>query len=444
MSCPLPWRLLFPLRDLAVTQFGLLVSRRFAPLFLVQFLGAFNDNLYKTALVLFIAFWAVQTEYSPHMVTLAGAVFIAPFLLFSAVAGQLADKYNKARLIRFIKLAEVGIMALAVLGFYTRSTSVLLMALFLMGVQSALFGPLKYGILPQYLAQAELLGGSGLVQMGTYLAILQGTAIGGWLIQIGQGGGGLSALYATMLGVAVCGWLLSLWLMDATASAPDLRVGWNPLREIVGLLRMAIGDHREALRTILSIGWFWFLGAAYLAYLPLYVREVLHGGPGTATFLLAGFTLGVGVGALSCELLVRGPGGPARLVSIGALGLAFFPLDLFLAGGEGVAAQALSLHESWTGRRILFDITMVGLCGGLYIVPLYALLLRRARTDRRARLIAAVNVTDALAIVLSALCVTVLYNLLQRAGLPGHYLFAAIALIHLCCVPALIFPRSWL
>jgi len=382
----------------------LLLARRFAPLFLTQFLGAFNDNVFKNALVIYIAFSLAATEprHASMLVIAAGGVFILPFLLFSPVAGQLADKLEKALLIRRIKLAEIAIMTVGAAAFALESLWGLMAALFAMGLQSAAFGPLKYGILPQHLHRSELLGGNALVQAATYLAILCGTLAGGLVVAIRPAGPLLVG--ALTLALAMAGWLASRGIPRAAAGSPGLAVDWHLPRAIARLLREAAAAP-GLLVTILGISWFWFVGAAALSLVPGYTRSALAGNEQVATLLLTAFSLGIGAGSLACGLLAR-RFGRLRLVPAGALGMALAAADLSLLGnpGAGIAALRGPLEVLAHGRsaRAVLDLLLLAVAAGLYIVPLYTLLQRAAPAAARARLIAANNVLNALFMVSSA------------------------------------------
>jgi len=391
-----------------MNQFNLLKTGRFAPLFVTQFLGALNDNIFKNALVILIAFsLADQTDAnSSILVIIAAGLFILPFFLFSAIAGQLADKFEKSMLIRRIKIAEICIMMLATVGFLTASLHMLIAVLFLMGTQSTLFGPLKYGILPQHLDESELTGGNGLIQMGTYLAILFGTIIGGILIAMKPGGVWYVSLVVLL--VATGGWLASRGIPQARPADAPLSIHWNIFRETVRILAYA-RDNRTVFWSIIAISWFWFYGATFLSLIPTYTRDVLQGNEHVTTILLTAFSVGIGTGSLLCEKFSRKTI-EVGLVPLGAAGLSLFAFDLFYVGMPVIAidpetsvlSAALFLEQpiNW---RVLADLTLIGFFGGLYIVPLYALVQNRSEPSRRSRIIAASNILNALFMVVSAL-----------------------------------------
>jgi 1-acyl-sn-glycerol-3-phosphate acyltransferase len=385
-------------------QFELLRQRRFGPFFVTQFLGAFNDNLFKNALVILFVFqgaeWSAVSANT--LVNLAGGLFILPFFLFSAIAGQFAEKYEKARLIRSIKLLEIGIMVCAAVGFFRQSLVILLGVLFLMGLQSTLFGPVKYSIMPQVLREQELIGGNGLVEMGTFLAILLGTILGGVLIGLGPHG---TVLVSTaVLCVAVLGWVVSRSIPLVVAPAPELAIRWNPVRETWRVMRFAT-ENRTVFLSILGISWFWFYGATLLAQLPSFTSGVLGGNEQVVTLILAIFSVGIGVGSLLCEKMSAGKI-EIGLVPFGSIGLTLFALDLVLAvpdqsGHELVGALAfLAGPGNW---RIVLDLLLIGMFGGFFIVPLYALVQHRSEANHRSRIIAANNIINALFMVGSAM-----------------------------------------
>ena len=416
-------------------QFDLLRERRFAPFFWTQFLGAGNDNVYKNALIIFVAFQASSlTTLDPNaLVNLAGAVFIAPFVLLSATSGQLADKYEKSRLIRWIKLFEIGVMAIGFAGFLWRDLALLFVALGLMGVHSTLFGPVKYAILPQQLRPEELIGGNGLVEMGTFVAILLGTIAGGVVVALQPGGpvlaGGLT------VAIAVAGYLVSRRIPPTPAVAPRLRINWNPFTETARSLRFAHGN-RVVWLSMLGISWFWFYGATFLAQFAGFARDVLGGNEQVVTLLLALFSVGIGVGSLLCERL-SGRRVELGLVPFGSIGLSLFAIDLWLAS-RGLAATSLTGLDGFLARpahwRVAADLVLIGLFGGFYIVPLYALIQERSEPAHRSRIIAANNILNAVFMVASA---GVAIGLLQ-AGLSIPQLFLVTGLMNVA-VAAYIF-----
>jgi 1-acyl-sn-glycerol-3-phosphate acyltransferase len=377
------------------SQLRLLTERRFGPFFATQLTGAFNDNLFKNTLVLLVTYQAARySALDPGLLAnLAAALFILPFLLFSAVAGQLADKYDKARLIRAIKLAEIAIIGVATAGFVLHSVAVLLGALFLMGAHSAFFGPVKYSIMPQVLRQDELVGGNGLLEMGTFLAILGGTIGAGVLASLTDNPWLISGVLAT---VAVAGAAVSFAVPSTRAAAPGLVLGWNPLKESLASLALARAS-RPVFLSLLGISWFWFFGAMLLTQFASYGKDVLGGDASVITLLLALFSVGVGAGSMLCEKL-SGHRVEIGLVPFGSIGLTVFAIDLFFASpaspAAGIGAAAfLAEPANW---RIVADLAAIGLFGGFYIVPLYALVQSRTAPAHQSRVIAANNILNAL------------------------------------------------
>jgi predicted MFS family arabinose efflux permease len=386
-----------------MSQLQLLSTRRFWPLFTAQFFGALNDNIYRFALIIFITFTLANSSHLPAstLVALSGGIFILPFLLFSALAGQLADKYEKSRLIRWIKLAEIVVMGLGAIGFYLKHVGFLLGVLFLMGTHSAFFGPLKYGILPQHLSEAELTGGNGLIQMATYVAILSGAALGGIAASIS--GHGPLPVIASVLGIAILGWLCARLIPAAAPSDSSLSVDWHLFRATHALLRDAINS-RETAILMVTISWFWFLGATFLSLVPSFGKDLLHADEQAVTLLNAAFTIGIGIGSLTCETLSRGRI-ELGLMPLAALGISFFAFDVY-------SLDLLSLSNTTTianlwaepgARRFFIDLIGIGAFGAVYIVPLNAALQARARASHRARIIGALNILNALFMVASAL-----------------------------------------
>jgi hypothetical protein len=405
------------------SQFRLLSQRRFAPLFWTQFLGAANDNLFKFAFTLLATYQAARWGGGDGATAgfVIGAVFIAPFLLFSATAGQLADKYERAALMRFTKNLEVAIMMLAAVGFALQSAPVLYVCIFLMGVQSTLFGPVKYAYLPQHLKDAELTGGNGLVEMGTFVAILLGTMAGGLLVKAGPQGplvvaGGCIAL-------AVLGRVAVHFIPLSPAPAPQLRINWNPFSETWRNLAVA---RRQAsvFNSILGISWLWFFGSIFLTAITPFARDVLRGDEGVVTMLLAVFSIGIGLGALACERL-SGRKVEIGLVPFGSIGMSVFAIDLWLAS-RGMAMGAVIPAQAGIQFRVFLDLFLLAFFSGLYSVPLYAVIQQRAEPSHRARIIAANNILNALFMIVAALMAKALLD----AGLTLPQLFLVVALMN--------------
>ena len=403
---------------------ALLRTRRFLPLFVTQFLGALNDNVLKNALVVLLTFQAASwTALRPELLAnLAAGIFILPFFLFSATAGQLADKYDKARLARLVKLLEIVIVLIAGVGFAMRNIELLFFALFLLGLHSTLFGPIKYAILPQHLRESELVGGNALIEAGTFVAILLGTLLGGLLA---SGTAATTWITAVGLAIAVAGYLAARGIPAAVPPAPTLAINPNPLTETWRNIDFA-RENRTIFLSIMGISWFWLYGALFLAQFPAYTRNVLGGDETVVTLLLATFTFGIGAGSMLCEKLSADRVEPG-LVPLGSIGLTLFGIDLALASPAAPLGQALgaaTLLDMAATWRILFDLVMLGVFGGLFIVPLYALVQQRSNPEHRARVIAANNIFNALFMVVGALSAVGLL----AAGLTIPVLFGVAAL----------------
>ncbi len=417
-------------------QFALLRERRFGPFFWTQFLGAFNDNVYKNALIILIAFelGSASGTQGHVMINAAAGLFILPFLLFSATAGQLADKYEKSMLMRRIKLAEIVIMLLAALAFWLKAPLALIGLLFLMGAQSSIFGPVKYAILPQHLHTDELVGGNAMVEMGTFLAILFGTLVGGLLIAVP--GVGHLWVAAVVVMLALLGWWSSRSIPAAQPEAAELDIRWNGFAETWANLKYLGADPVQRMAAI-GISWFWFYGATLLTQIPNFTRLDLFADQRVVTALLTAFSVGIGLGSLMVESLSR-----RRIVLrvsfVGAAGMTVFGLLLpLLAAAVPEASTPRGfigfLHAG--GGLLLGVVILLGLAGGLYIVPLFALIQRRAQSAYRSRVIAGVNILNALFMVGSA----VLAGALLGRGLSIPDLFIVVALLNALVAIAMAF-----
>jgi MFS family permease len=381
-----------------MSQANLLRQRRFLPLFITQFLGALNDNVFKNALVVLLTFKTIEwTTLSPGILAnMAAGIFILPFFFFSATAGQLADKFDKSRIARLVKLLEIVIILLAGAGFAARSLTLLMVALFLLGCHSTLFGPVKYAILPQHLQPRELVGGNALIEAGTFVAILVGTLLGGLLAAVDNG---TVWITATSLVIAVAGYGTSRFIPTAPPPDPGLRVQANPLVETWRVIGHARAN-RTVFLAILGISWFWLYGALFLAQFPAYAKDVLGGNELAVTALLAVFSIGIGAGSLACE---RMSGGRVELglVPLGSIGLTLFGLDV--AWASPALPPDGSLLGQWTVWHVLVDLLLLGVFGGFFIVPLYTLMLERSEPSHRARIVAANNILNACFMVTGAL-----------------------------------------
>lgn len=410
-------------------QFSLFTQRRFAPFFWTQFLGALNDNVFKTALLTIITYDALNwTDIEPSLLNnLIPGLFILPFFLFSATAGQLADKLEKGRVARFVKVLEIAIMGIAAYGWMTHHLWLLVAAVVGMGIHSAIFGPVKYAYLPQQLKREELVGGNGVVEMGTFVGILLGEILGAVLVV--HKPWGLQMVACTTLFIAVVGWLTSLGIPHSPAPDPALKVNWNPFTETVRNLSFS-RRNRPVFLSLLGNSWFWFYGAIMLAQFPLYAKNYLHGDHSVFVLLLAVFSVGIGAGSLLCERL-SGHKVEIGLVPFGSIGLSVFGLELYFASqayavpAAGIVdiAGFLAQSGSW---RILIDCVAIGVFGGLYIVPLFALIQTRCDPAHVSRTIAGMNIMNALFMVVSALVAM----MLLKAGLSIPEIFLATAIMN--------------
>jgi 1-acyl-sn-glycerol-3-phosphate acyltransferase len=407
------------------SQFALLRQRRFAPFFMTQLLGAFNDNVFRNAtIVLIVSQLGLGTSQASLYTNLAPALFILPFFLFSALAGQFAEKYEKTRLIRWIKLFEIVAMAIAAWGFYAHHAMLLLVVLFLMGLHSTLFGPIKYSILPQMLHADELVGGNGLVESGTALAILFGMMLGGSLMLSPQHG----PLFASIavLAIAIVGYLGSRAIPLAPATAPALRINWNIASETWRMLALC-RRQRAVFNSVLGISWFWFFGTALTAQLPVYAEINLGGGGALFLLALGTFSVGTGIGSLLCEKL-SGRTVEIGLVPLGAFGISVFALDLYLARSGPAPVQGLDVAHFLHGAgsvRILADLLLIGVFGGFFLVPLFALVQSRTPRSELSRVIAGNNILNALFIVAAAGSAITAQHLLHWS-IPQFFLALAI------------------
>lgn len=407
-------------------EFTLLRERRFLPFFVTQFLGAFNDNVFKNALIILIAFQAagVDASRSNFLINLCAGLFVLPFFLFSATAGQLCDKYEKSRYIRWVKLLEIVIMLGAAMGFILNNVPLLIAMLFMMGFHSTLFGPAKYSIMPQHLKPEELVGGNAWVEMGTNLAILLGTILGGVLIAWQLGHVWVSG--AVIL-IAVLGFLTSWAIPPAPPAAPDLRINWNPVSETWNILKFTYQNF-TVFQSVLGISWFWFLGSVYVAQLPNFTKLTLGGGEHMVTLLLTLFAVGIGLGSLLCERM-SGRQVELGLVPFGSIGLTVFGVDLFFAtpatppaSGELLGVLAfLGQPGSW---RVVMDVVLIGVFGGFFIVPLYALVQQRSQPSHLSRVIAGNNILNAVFMVAAAIIAVIMLD--RGLSIPQLLLLMAI------------------
>ena len=417
-------------------QFALLKQRRFLPFFIVQSLGAFNDNIYRQAIIGLLFYLGVSTTERTLYTNLAPALFILPYFLFSALAGQVAEKLEKQRLIVITTTMEIAIMSLAAVGFLLQSMPVLLVALFCTGLQSTLFGPVKYSVLPAILKPEELTGGNGLVEMGTSLSILTGMIAGGLVFVLAGSHGPVVAAVA-IIALALAGNTAARMIPRVDAGAPELKIRWNPLSESLAVLRLA--KKQKAVRNaILGVSWFWFVGTVLTSQLPAYAEVNLGGGSTLYIFALALFSLGTGSGSLLCEKL-SGRIVEIGLVPLGAFGISAFLLDLHFARPGAVAISGLSvagfLHQPGS-IRIVIDLLGIGLFTGFFVVPLFALIQSRTPGSEMSRVFAALNIQNSGFIVLAAVIgvllqleqLTLFGHVLPMPGLSVPQLFLALAI----------------
>lgn len=413
------------------SQFRLLGKRRFLPFFCTQLLGAFNDNVFKQALILAILFKLGTTSDKSLLINLCALLFILPFFLFSALGGQLGERFEKAVLIRRIKFAEILIMLAGALGMLLGNLPLLLVVLFCMGTQSALFGPVKYSILPQQLTEDELVGGNALVEMGTFLAILGGT-IGAGVLMASDAYAEWVALSVVL--IALVGYLASLAIPAATAALPTLHMDWHVLRQSWRVLRLGFGQQRAVSRAMLGNSWFWFLGATYLTQIPAFSKDYLGGDESVVTLILTLFSVGIALGSLLCERLSRHHVEIA-LVPFGAIGLSLCGGLLWWHAGAhpqpAASVDWLALLGEPSAWWVLMDILGLGIFGGLYIVPLYALIQSRSVAHERSRVVAANNILNALFMVGSAIIAIVLLVVL-KLSIPQLFLVVSLLSVLVC------------
>ncbi|MDM1244991.1 MFS transporter [Acinetobacter indicus] len=396
---------------------NLLATRRFLPMFCTQFLGALNDNVFKQALLLVITYgWISQQSGSISTLNnLAALLFIFPYFIFSATAGQIADKYERSQLVRYLKLLEIAVMLLATVGFLIGNLWLLMFALFLMGTQSTFFGPIKYAILPEILKPNELMSGNALFQSGTSIAILVGMILGGAVISLSAGN--LLWISLTVLAIAVVGYLASRFILKQPIAAPQLEVDWNFFRTSIQTLKYAKNLPLIFL-ILLGNSWYWFYGATYLTQIPQLTQQNLHASENVVSLLLTFFSVGIGVGSLLCRK-IGGTEVNIKMVPIGAVGLTVFAFYLAaaLAFVPPQTGELLGLSEvfqqGWSYYHVILAVTLLGISGGFYIVPLYAMMQAYSPRSHRARVVAANNILNAIFMVSSAIFSIIILSVLQ-------------------------------
>lgn len=409
-----------------MSQFHLLKTRRFLPLFITQFFNAFNDNVFKNALVVLITYQIAKSlAEEQYYLALTGGIFILPFFLFSATAGQLADKYEKTQIIRWVKFLEIVFMLIGVIGFYYNNLLLLLSTLFFLGCHSTFFGPIKYSILPEHLLKNELIAGNGLIEAGTFIAILLGQVLGGSLIMNPQG---LTLITVALLSIAVLGFISCLYIPKTKIGQADLRISWNIFNETVKILKIT-QEKRVIFVAILAISWFWFIGATFLTQFPTFTKNVLHGDAQVFTLFLAFFSIGIGVGSLLCNWLLKGKIS-AVYVPLAILGMSIFIFDIYFATRHITTSTenlltVLPFVNNFLNIRLLIDVFLLTVCGGLFVVPLYALIQKNSDEAIRSRVIAGNNIMNAFFMVLSAVYLMVVTAL--HFTLPQLFLILAIS-----------------
>ncbi|WP_111884981.1 MFS transporter [Acinetobacter sp. CFCC 11171] len=395
----------------------LLGTRRFLPMFLTQFFGALNDNVYKQALLLVITYGLIQQQALPisTLNNLAALLFILPYFIFSATAGQIADRFERSQLVRGIKILEIIIMVIGSIGFLTGHLWLLLLALFLMGTHSTFFGPIKYAILPEILKPNELMSGNALFQSATSMAILFGMILGGAVIASSQGN--LLWISLTVMTIAILGYITSRFILKQNVTTPDLKIDWNFFRTSYQTIKYA-----KSLPLVFTIllgnSWYWFYGAAYLTQIPQMTQQYLHASENVVSLLLTFFSVGVGVGSLLCRRL-GGSQVNIKMVPIGAVGLTVFALYLaaslsFVPEHTGpLITLSEVFSQGWSYYHVMIAVTLLGISGGFYIVPLYAMMQAYSPRSHRARVVAANNILNAVFMVSSALFCIIILSILQ-------------------------------
>lgn len=384
-----------------MSQFNLLQTKRFLPLFITQFLGAFNDNVFKNALIMLVVFKLVSSDQAGLWTNIAAGLFILPFFLFSSLAGQIAEKYDKSTVIRYTKFAEILIMGFGAIALYIGNPILLVSILFLMGTQSAFFGPCKYSIIPQHLKEEEFVGANGLMEMGTFLSILVGTMVGAYCIVQANGEFLVSLI---VLSVAAFGFLSSLSIPKAPSLDSTTKINFNIFSETKNLMSILKNRPRSVYLSVVGISWFWFLGATYLTQLPSFVKDYLGGNESVVTLILTVFSLGIAIGSLLCESLSRRRI-ELGIVPFGSIGLTLFGILLYFSVPESITVSSLTISaflSTFYGYSVMFNLFMIGVFGGFYTVPLYALIQKRTEKEYISRIIAANNMLNALFMVVNA------------------------------------------
>ncbi len=410
---------------------SLFKTRRFLPLFITQFFDAFNSNAFKNALLIWVTYDASvrSAHYSSIIVTLAAALFVLPFFLFSATAGQISDKYPKVALTQKIRLIDIFLMFGCGIGFYLENTTFLLLILFLTGTQAAFFGPLKYSLLPENLHEDELIAGNALIEGGTFLAILLGTIFGGLIISIPHG---IYYLTLALILLSIVSWFSSCFITKTTGGDIHLNVDYNIFAASWNIINYTRANKTVWL-TIITISWFWGLGAIFLTQFSTYTKQVIHGNAHIVTLFLALFSVGISIGSLLCNKILKGKIN-LRFAPWGCLGMSIFIIDFYFASqhyhvpsfGTGLITLTDFL-KNWQSLRIIFDLLGLAICAGIYIVPLYAVMQHRAEKKYIARVIAVNNIMNALYMVLGSIVTLLMF----WVGLNVKSVFLAVGIVNI-------------
>jgi acyl-[acyl-carrier-protein]-phospholipid O-acyltransferase/long-chain-fatty-acid--[acyl-carrier-protein] ligase len=394
-------------------QTHLLKSKRFLPLFITQFFGAFNDNVFKNAFLIWFTY-DIASKLNMNaqlMVTIASGLFVLPFFLFSALAGQTADKFEKSKITRIIKIAEIVIMAFSFIGFFFENIYLLLFLVFLMGVHSTFFGPIKYSLLPETLKNDELVSGNALIEGGTFLAILLGTIFGSVVIRSQNG---IEIICAAVVLFAVIGYITSRFIPQTPISDSGLKIGFNIFSQTWKIVGHAKKENTVWL-SIIGISWFWFIGLTFLSQFPIYTKNIINGDEFIVTLFLSIFSIGIGVGSIMCNKLLKGQIN-GKLVPFGSIGISIGILlfcfsSNFYQTPENIISLKEFLTNGYYGYLIVLSLLMIAIFSGIYIVPLYAIMQHRADIKYLSRIIAANNVLNALFMVLSSFAIVILIKL---------------------------------
>ncbi len=408
-------------------MFKILTSKKFFFLFITQFFGALNDNIFKNALVIFITYKLAHENQinSQFFVTLAAFLFILPFFLFSALAGQIADKFDKAKIAQIIKFAEIILMIFAFYGFYTKNLYFLLFILFALGAHSAFFGPIKYGILPKIVKENELIAANSLISSATFAAILLGTIIGGILIMTQNG---IFAISATVISSAIIGFVTSFFIPKQKPN--QLKISFNIFTQSLKIMAQT-RKNPKIFQSIMAISWFWFIGSIFLSQIANFSKNILFANNEITTLMITIFSLGIALGSLICNKLLKGKIS-SFYTPFAAILMSIFIFDLyFTSTSQNFSSGDLigfgEFIKTPNNLRILFDLAMIAICGGIYVVPLYAIIQNESIDENRARTIAALNIYDSLFMILS----TIFALIILRLGFGTLEIFLATSVLNL-------------